>query len=407
VPGSWDLALCRHLDAIELWQLQPTRRRWRADLVVRRLGLARPAGGPARVVAVDADATLVVLDVDDGAEIQRAPLRVRVGVADSMAIAHDGGAVAVSDELVVNVIGLDGAGSATAEQPCPDSAIVALGPTPTGFVAACRDGTTRIVDHAGGTWRPGPMVPAGPGFEAFAAAESPDGRWLAIGGLAGGVLQLDLATGAEGARIDLGDRAVARVAYLPGAPLRLLVGTEHEGTTVFDAGSGVEVLRLPDASSRHFRAMPDGVVAGGTRAGRWQLDEQLRPRALRAPAGLSSVAVTADRRWIAAGRGDGQVSVWDGRTGAVAAELAVSPPVVKSVAFSPAGDRLAISHGGTIDSPSLRTVGDWGVHRSTACASGRGGWRTTPTARWSRPSSAGRRSPGARMASAGPWAAPR
>jgi WD40 repeat protein len=88
------------------------------------------------------------------------------------------------------------------------------------------------------------------------------------------------------------------------------------------------------------------VIAVGDGVWRWRPPTAPAPRTLVAPAGLSGGEVSPDGQWLAVARGDGRVTVWDRATGDVVAELPISSAVIKRVAFSPDGARLAVAVAG-------------------------------------------------------------
>ena len=358
VPGSWELALCHDSDHVDLWQLAPAERRWRRDHAARLVGLASAPGVPDRVVIVDDDPALVVVRAADGEVVTRHPLAITTGFATHLQLSLDGRYAAVSDGRAVDVVALDGGTVAVHDKLCAGSGVVALAAGGARFAVVCASGVTSLLDETTGAVTPGPTVPGAAALRPIAAALSPDGRALVIGGLSGELVAIDLAAGTVTPPIAAGGGEIMHVAFVPGPRPWILAGTAHAGAAVLDLGTGALVLRLPASASRAVRITREGIVTGGRHCGRWQLDDAPRPRALVAPAGLSSVAVTGDHRWIAAGRGDGHVSVWDGTTGALVHDRAVSAGVVKAVAFSPDGARLAMSTGPD-RSPQAIATGTW------------------------------------------------
>lgn len=118
-------------------------------------------------------------------------------------------------------------------------------------------------------------------------------------------------------------------------------------------------IHLPVRDSRALAFVDaDTVAVVGERLRRWRLRRPPHPAILRAGAGIAHAAISPDARWIAAGAGDGFLTIWRGDSGEVAARLRVGTGVVKSVAFSPDGEHLAI---GLADAPGflLLGVGSW------------------------------------------------
>lgn len=118
-------------------------------------------------------------------------------------------------------------------------------------------------------------------------------------------------------------------------------------------------IRLPVRDSRALAFVDaDTVAVVGERLRRWKLRRPAHPALLRASAGIAHVAISPDARWIAAGAGDGFLTIWRGDSGEVAARLQLGTAVIKSVSFSPDGDQLAV---GLADAPGfvLLGVGSW------------------------------------------------
>lgn len=105
---------------------------------------------------------------------------------------------------------------------------------------------------------------------------------------------------------------------------------------------GGKPVRLP-MRDRQAVAFVDArtVVVAGERLRRFRLREPTHPARFVASSGLSQIAVSRDGRFVAAGGGDGTVTVWHSGSGAVAMQRKLTSGVVMSVAFSPDGTRLA------------------------------------------------------------------
>jgi WD40 repeat protein len=144
---------------------------------------------------------------------------------------------------------------------------------------------------------------------------SPDGQWLAVSYGDGGVTVLNLATGQEGFRRQTHVGRVVSMSYTPDGGRLVLVDhhpvqgrKEHSGQTV-----GVEVWEL--GSGRLC----------------FTLTQQ------------TGVAVSPDGGRVAALSSEKALQVWDVRAGKVVLSAAEEPGGYGEMAFSPSGERLAVT----------------------------------------------------------------
>ena len=210
-------------------------------------------------------------------------------------------------------------------------------------VSASSDGTVSA-------WHPGATAPA-PSLRAAAnvsaLAVSQNGQWLAIVGLPGTAAVWDAR---DGRRIaGLPDLKASRAVIFADADRRLIAG-ESDGTLVmWDWSGGAasnprrvsstegEILALATDGPRVFVAhRTRGVFVRDARTGR-------ELRALQSSSAPFSLALTPDRRLLAAGTWLGNVDLWEIETGAKLAELKGPTAVVLGVDFSPDGTMLALS----------------------------------------------------------------
>jgi WD40 repeat protein len=192
------------------------------------------------------------------------------------------------------------------------------------------------------------------------AAFSPQGDVVATGSKDRSVRVWDAATGREWAVLRGHAGSVESVAFVPGRPRgewRLVSGGEDGTVKVWDAATcrGFAVPGGHDGLVRHVVFSPDGrLLASSGADGRvkiWDMQERKLLRSLECLA--EKVAFSPDGKWLATGGADAlrrgqtaRVQLWE-----VAAESeprtlrTVEGEPILSVAFSPDGRRLAVSHG--------------------------------------------------------------
>jgi WD40 repeat protein len=225
----------------------------------------------------------------------------------------------------------------------PDGRTVVTGGGPTGEVKV-RDweGRTRFTLSYG--------VPV------FATAISPDGRFLAVGGLRGDVVVYDLATGRQLADL-VCDRQYASVLVFSPDGSTLVAGYERPGNlmkawrteTWQEAFTFHQLIERTDYHDAVFT--PDGrqlligripvdieFVDMGTK----QVVRQLRGHT-RAPYQL---AFSPDGSLLASAADDGTLRLWDVRTGSAVRVIDTGDHELYSVAFAPDGTQLAFSVSG-------------------------------------------------------------
>lgn len=100
------------------------------------------------------------------------------------------------------------------------------------------------------------------------------------------------------------------------------------------------------------------IAAAGERLRHYTLRPRQYASRFVASSGLAEVVASPDARFLVAGGGDGTLTVWHSSNGEIAAHLKLTAGVVKSVAFSPDGQLLAV---GMSAEPgfALLQVGSW------------------------------------------------
>ncbi len=175
---------------------------------------------------------------------------------------------------------------------------------------------------------------------------SPDGARLLSAGYRGEFLVLDVATGATLQTLRGPTTAPALTAWSPDGR-RVAALDDVGGAWLWDAVSGQLLARLTAGIGGPMALgfTPDSAQLRvfGDEGRAWALPERWAPTALSRAAGISCVTLSPDGRWIATAHGDGELAVWDARTGEQVASLRWQELVNKYAAFSPDGRWLASS----------------------------------------------------------------
>jgi WD40 repeat protein/serine/threonine protein kinase len=187
----------------------------------------------------------------------------------------------------------------------------------------------------------------------WSLAVSPDGRWLAVGGMDGVVRLWDVKSWRK-AREFRAPACVKALAFSPDSR-RLAAGTREEGRSVevWSVPAGELLVSLPfrEGTPSHTGSItfsPDGrrlVSAGDYGIKVW---DAATWQALPAPQGCKDalgIAFSPDGGRLAAGNCDGTVQVWDAATGRELHTLAPHGGDMLRVAFSPDGTRIAVAAG--------------------------------------------------------------
>jgi WD40 repeat protein/serine/threonine protein kinase len=185
----------------------------------------------------------------------------------------------------------------------------------------------------------------------WSLAVSPNGQWLAVGGMDGFIHLWDVKAWVEVRKIQAHDPQVKALAFSPDSS-RLASGSWCEGLVKVWSVPGLEKIRsLPHSEGTASIAFsPDGrrlVSAGDPAIKVW---DAVTWQELSGPAGgkdeVESIAFSPDGGRLAAASLDGTVKVWDAATWReVYPPLAPHSGHVLAVAFSPEGTRIASSTG--------------------------------------------------------------
>jgi WD40 repeat protein len=188
---------------------------------------------------------------------------------------------------------------------------------------------------------------------AYAAALTPDGRWLATPGRSyGNACIWDTATGRKLKTMSPTTRTdilavtwrVEGLAFSPDSSRLATVGSD-KAARIWDTATGRPILTLAHESAVVKVAFsPDGrwlATASRDKTARIWDTATGRP-ALKIPhrKAVSAVAFSPDSRWLATASRDKTARIWDTATGKILTELTHDTPVC-AVAFNSDGDRLA------------------------------------------------------------------
>jgi WD40 repeat protein len=187
--------------------------------------------------------------------------------------------------------------------------------------------------------RTGRVVASLPGGSRFAPLRfAPDGRHVLAGSWSGPVgsrwiksLRVwDATTGRQVARRDLPNQVAMLAFTADGAEVRF--ARNNDGRVEVQ---GWDARTLDDRSLHVFRPTPDTVQAAVPSGyGRMEPPAPINPR-------FYQLALSEDGRRLATGSGDGRIQLWDIASGRVLSEVRGIETQIRSLAFDPAGRRLA------------------------------------------------------------------
>jgi len=195
---------------------------------------------------------------------------------------------------------------------------------------------------------------------------SPDGRWLAVGGL-GGAKLWDVATGRQVRKFCLydtakGDRTIKHplhgelVYALAFSPDGRWIATLERGLlNVWKVSSG-DLVRQDDIDAQSLALSPDGRLLAYGAFGEVKIADAATGRELRTlKTGTSSsilgedldyitaLAFSPDGRWLATGTRHGSVSLWEVASGQERRVVGHFSDAITTILFNPQGKWLAVS----------------------------------------------------------------
>jgi len=209
-------------------------------------------------------------------------------------------------------------------------------------VAACVGGSVHLASTSNWAFEPLRQFTE----EVSALSFSADGRALAIGGIHGLVVALDLETEAEAEATYQGlETGVRQIVWSPNGAT-LAASADDWRVVLWDVDSARQLGRLPTIQ-RGAMAMAfvdnSTLNAAGKHLRTWSLPDFWAPVVFDGGSGLSSAELSPDGQFIATAHGDGDLMVWDRVSGELLAEHRWEETVVKRAAFSPDGKWLAAS----------------------------------------------------------------
>jgi WD40 repeat protein len=285
------------------------------------------------------------------------PLRTLEGTDDIRAVAFspDGkwlaAAMGYGGWRIWNVTTWDQA-SAPDFEPYLDVEALAFAPDGHAIAAATSNGLRVWTSADWGTGKP--ILSAQSKLGAYGVAFSPDGKSIATGSVAAGLLVFDAQT-AQPKWPPAGKDSVPGVAFSHDGRM-IAYGASDGSIKLVDAGTDTSVLILQRQNewqpATTLTFFPDGRLATGSyqRAGIeiWDSGSGTLLKTLKATNSLVwgegtiwSIAVSPDEKWVAAGDSDGSVRLWTQDNIQPAKSFFGHAKDVLSVAFSPDGKTIA------------------------------------------------------------------
>lgn len=378
VAGTWHTALCVTPQHVSLWDISDSagfassvvpalmrlwlgasdgslggaRLRWQRQVHALRFALL-PTGD---VAVVDHPRRVRIFAARDGAERVTANVRVTTGSLDLVVATRGGAYVGLTEGRVLTVLNVADGRVHYAERPCRRGAIGALTPYRAGLLVVCDDGALVAMAPPFAQVQAVATVASVARVQPTAAAVSDDDHWLAVGGVQGEFLRIELATAVAMPARKIQNGTISQVGFWPNRADWVVLASEGASTRVWDVEADAEWLRVPLSLGANMRITEEGLVTGGKRLVRWRLPMRARPRAIALPVGIASVAVDPQGRWLAIGRADGKVELREAATGRLSKTFTLGGEVIKYLDFSNDGTSLAVSISGPQTPPLLVEV---------------------------------------------------
>ncbi len=255
----------------------------------------------------------------------------------SLSYAHDGASLLVSvrhaadvrlDAQTLETIGV---------LPTADSRVVRVDPSGRWYVSIDHAHTVRVIDVRSGACVATPVTPGDP-WLAHAAAWSPDGEYLALGGLTDGMVVVDTATWTP-RRLEPGPAGLVRdLAFSPDGSRVAAVGHDT-ALHVYDVASGSRIVRSRPGNNKLSAVAwaPDGasVYVGGTETLIQQIgaaDGVVMSTYRGHQDTVGRIAVTARGRLASVGI-DAVVRVWPAQPREISRSIARTTSTVRSLAW--------------------------------------------------------------------------
>ncbi len=339
VAASYDIALCVAPTHVELWELEPLRRRWRRDLTLDgAIDLDEKW-----VIGWRTTGELQVLDATTGAEHARH--HELTGVAQ-MVRNWERTRVGLHDRKTLVVVDVATGTPQVIGRICGERTIDAVAVGARDAWAVCSGGELVRMSAAGVAQ---PYRETGFGTvrrPASALALSEPETDLVIGGVGGDVMMIDLrgCFSEQCAGLD-------PVTLMPGVTTHAIQHVAclgNEAMVIADSGDavqvrrgvGAELMRVPVHDGRAATFLEGDIAVGGAQWRLWRFPLQLVPRQFSTRPGLTIGAVAADGQLVAAGNEDGATVVWSTVHGGVVATLRAEGGPVTTLAFSANGTQL-------------------------------------------------------------------
>ncbi|WP_350112499.1 WD40 repeat domain-containing protein [Nitrosomonas sp.] len=227
------------------------------------------------------------------------------------------------------------------------------------LISASDDKTVRVWDIASGKTIRILRGQIGPGDEGkiYAAALSPDNRWLAVGGWLKGednrhiIRLIDLLSG-QVVHLLKGHRAVINALAFSADSRRLVSGSADNTARIWDVVSGANLQTLSGHSDAIYAVAfsPDGhLAATGSDDHSLKFWDSATGKLLADLPGhtdkVRSVTFTPDGRYLLSGSHDRTIRLWDGQTGAAIKVLAQQDSRVNSLSVSVDGSKVLTGSG--------------------------------------------------------------